>query len=164
MSHLTHIALFVSLASCAHTSSATSEAGSRPLSEARALEIIASQVSEQGITVSRAWSIAVSREQAMSVDLRLADGRFGVEWVSPQDRMNLQEWLPTPDEEGSLRLMPGSGDDAQVQVLVLDHSTYEFTRDREAILRGHPAAAEVESRLRRDVRDFLTYMRGQSHY
>jgi hypothetical protein len=122
------------------------------------------QLAEQGLQGSRGWSVSISREQDILVDIGLSGRPFGIEWVSPQDRMNHGDLLPPPDENGSLRLIPGIGDDAQAQILVLDHRTYMFTRDRAAILRGHPAAAEVESRLRRDLRDYIVYIRGQASY
>ena len=85
--------------------------------------------------------------------------RFGIEWVSSNDRL-VRDDLPQPLQDGQLRILPGTGEDAATQILLLDEQTYRFSPDREAVQGGALGMAEAELRLRRDVTDFVTYARG----
>ncbi len=131
------------------------------LSEARALELIGEVLAEEGVPRAAGWSIEVAPEVALNVDVRLASSSFGIEWVSPQDRIDMGEAIPQPAAGGQLRIVPGLGDDASAQVLVLESASYRYSNDRTAVQSGAPGASETEGRLRRDVRDFLQYVRGQ---
>jgi hypothetical protein len=133
----------------------------RTLSENRALALIAEVLAEEGVARGAAWPVQIGPETELDVDVRLSSSRFGIEWISPQDRADLGEAVPEPAPGGQLRIVPGTGEDAGAQILVLDHSAYEFANEREHVQRGVPGARETEGRLRRDVRDFLEYVRGQ---
>lgn len=131
------------------------------LSEARAIEIITEVLAEEGVPRGPSWSVQIAPATTLDVDVRLDQSSFGVEWISPQDRADLGDALPRPAPGGQLRIIPGMGADASAQVLALEHSSYEYANEREAVQRGVPGASEAEGRLRRDVRDFLEYVRGQ---
>ncbi len=135
----------------------------RTLSEERALALVVEVLDESGVQAVRGWRIQAAGDP-MDIDLRLASSRFGIEWVSPTDRQAHGERLPDPDPSGQLRILAGEGEDAEVQVLVLDHRSYRFHNDPRAVERGAPDAETVEGRLRRDVRDFLVYVRGQGGF
>ena len=132
----------------------------RFLSEERALALVGEVLDEEGVAAERGWRIRVGGAP-LEVDLRLAGSRFGIEWVSPADRQAHGQQLPDPDPNGQLRIVTGEGPDARDQVLVLDFRSYRFHNDPRAVERGAPDADTVEARLRRDVRDFLVYVRGQ---
>ena len=137
------------------------EADLRSIHEAEAVDILTELLSESGVAASIHWEVNVGAPEPFQVDLRLAQTSYGIEYVSPQDRHDHGERIPRPDPSGQLRIMPGAGDDAQAQILVLDHSTYRYDPDRERVQRGSTGPAEAEERLRRDLRDFLEYVRGQ---
>ena len=155
--------LLFSIAGCG--GSRSGEASEPPelltLSEARALEIIGEVLAEEGIQPGSGWTVQIAPETTLDVDVRLGQSSFGIEWISPQDRADMGEALPQPASGGQLRIVPGAGEDASAQVLALEHSTYQYANEREAVQRGVPGASEAEERLRRDVRDFLEYVRGQ---
>lgn len=161
------IALISSIAGCGPTSShAARGEGSEPanvrtLDENRALELISEVLAEESVAVGAPWSIDIGQAEPLDVDLRLATSTYGIEWMSPQDRADFGDAIPEPDPGGQLRIVPGGGANDGAQVLILDHSSYEFANEREHVQRGLPAARESEERLRRDVRDFLHYVRGQ---
>ena len=131
------------------------------VSEARALEIIGEVLAEASVARGPSFSIAIGPRAELEVDVRLASSRFGIEWISPQDRADLGAAVPEPASGGQLRIVPGHGEDASAQVLALEHTSYRYANDREAVQSGVPGALEAEGRLRRDVRDFLEYVRGQ---
>lgn len=131
----------------------------RTLPEARAIAIVRDALREAGAGAGGAFTIAVGSEP-LEVDVALMDiPRFGIEWVSANDRATRDD-LPLPLDDGQLRILPGTGDDAATQILLLDERTYRFSPDREAVQSGAHGMAEVELRLRRDVTDFVTYARG----
>ena len=137
------------------------DADLRSFTEAEAQQVIGEELAEAGVSVSAQWPVEVGAQSPFEVDIRLAQSDFGIEWVSPQDRHDHGDRIPEPDPSGQLRIMPGLGDDAAAQVLVLESTSYRYDPDLERVQRGSIGAAETESRLRRDVRDFLQYVRGQ---
>lgn len=143
------------------TGSSTSEANIRVLDEHRALSIIGEVLQEDDVPVGPSWSVEIAPGASLDVDYRLGPSSYGIEWVSEQDRADLADALPGPASDGQLRIVPGMGENANAQILLLDHAAYRFANEREAVQGGVPAARETEERLRRDVRDFLHYVRGQ---
>jgi hypothetical protein len=133
----------------------------RSLTEARALALVTEVLDERGFAHELGWPVDVGYAAPLPVDLHLTGTPFGVEWISGQNRERLGERLPRPAPGGQLRVMPGAGEDAEASILVLDFETYRYEPDRERVERGAPGEREVESRLRRDVVDFLEYVRGQ---
>jgi hypothetical protein len=55
----------------------------------------------------------------------------------------------------------GRHEERPAQVLVLDHRSYRYDPNRKRVQRGAIGIREAESRIRRDVRDYLEYVRGQ---
>jgi hypothetical protein len=139
-----------------------SEADMRSIVEARAIELIEQTLAEGRIERGQAMTIDLGRgEERFEVDVRLGNGSYGIEFVTSQDRSDWGDAIPPQDPEGQLRIMPGLGDDANVQVLVLDHRQYRFDPDLERVQRGSTGVREAEGRLQRDVRDYIEYVRAQ---
>ena len=151
-------------ASSARESTSSHDVELRTLSENRALTMIDEVLQDSGVPFASGWSIALhgddGRGVELAVDRRLAASAFGIEWLSAQDRIDHPE-LPGPTDSGQLRIAPGAGDDASAQVLLLEHTSYEFANERVHVQRGTPGAGDTEGRLRRDVRDYLHYVRGE---
>ncbi len=162
LDRLAPLLVLFALAACggAQTSSSPSETGAlRTLPEARALSVVREALREAGAGSAGPFSVEVGATP-LEVDVALAEiPAFGIEWVSAQDRLERSD-LPEPLEDGQLRILPGTGEDAATQILLLDEKTYRYTPDREAVQAGAPGMAEAELRLRRDVTDFVTYARG----
>jgi hypothetical protein len=131
------------------------------LSEARALEIITGLLDEESVPIGAPWTISLSHETQLEVDVRLGGSMFGIEWMSPQDREDMGDQVPGPTGDDRLRIVPGYGTDEGAQVLVLEHSSFEYANEREAVQRGTAGAHDVENRLRGVLRDYLDYARGQ---
>jgi len=133
----------------------------RDVTEARAGDIMNEMLLELGIAHSAAWNIDDGHGEPFEVDFRIAETAYGIEWVSPQDRLDYGDRIPAPHDGGQLQTLAGHGADEGVQILVLDHTSYRYDPDRERVQHGATGIREVESRLRRDVRDFIEYMRGE---
>lgn len=131
------------------------------ISEADAIQIISDTLKQAGIQAKSGWNVDISAEEPLHVDVRLNDTEFGIEWVSAQDRLDYGNAIPEPDPNGQLRILSGANHDAQAQVLVLDFRTYRYDPDPEHDRNGATSALDAESRLKRDVKDFIEYVRGQ---
>lgn len=127
------------------------------LPESRALAIIAEALSDAGVAVGSSFPMDMGEGDEFEVDLRLADRDFGVEWVSSQDRVDRPS-LPENAPNGQLRVVPGSGGDAGIQVLMLDAASYRYDGDRGRVQAGATSLMDVEARVRRDVRDYLVHV------
>ncbi|MCB9591526.1 MAG: hypothetical protein H6719_02230 [Sandaracinaceae bacterium] len=158
-------ALTAAIAGCGASSRSSdrhAEAQNRTLDETRALMLIDEVLTEQGIPRNAAWVVPIRHGQELEVDVRLAQSHFGIEWMSPQDRADLGDAVPGPTTTGNLRIVPGFGDGhTEDQILILEHSTYDFVNERESVQAGRAGARETEERLRRDVLDFIHYVQGQ---
>jgi hypothetical protein len=137
---------------------------SRSLSESRAMELVREVLNESGIVYERRWDVEVGQGASLPVDVRFSGSDFGIEWVSPQDRIDHGDSIPGPDADGQLRILPGVGANNGAQILVLDHESYRYDPHRQNVDRGATGVREVESRVRRDLRDFLEYVRGQGGF
>ncbi len=157
------VPLLVVLCACggATTRRSATAADLRDISEARANDMIEELFAEMGIPFSTQWNVDDGASEPFEVDFRVGDTLYGVEWVSPQDRVDYGDRIPEPDPTGQLQTLAGHGDDDGVQILVLDHVSYRYDPDRERVQAGATGVREVESRLRRDVRDFIEYVRGE---
>jgi hypothetical protein len=133
----------------------------RTLSETRGLELIDEALTDAGVQATANFTVDIGGGHTLDADRRLAAGSFAIEWISPQDRADLGDLLPGPAPGGQLRIAPGAGDQGDVQVLLLEHDTYRYDPDRHRVERGAPSIREAESRVRRDIRDFVEYVRGQ---
>lgn len=157
--------LVASIAGCGASSrsrDSTAEAQNRTLDETRALLLIEEVLMENGVSRNHAWAVPIHHGVELEVDVRLAQSRFGIEWMSPQDRADLGEQVPGPTATGNLRIVPGFGEGHDdIQILILEHSTYDFVNEREHVQGGRAGARETEERLRRDVLDFIHYVQGQ---
>lgn len=133
----------------------------RTLSEARALTLVDEALSDSGVQATAQFTVDIGAGRELQVDRRLAGGSFAIEWISAQDREDVGDLLPGPAPGGQLRIAPGAGDQSDVQILLLEHDIYRYDPDRHRVERGAPSIREAESRVRRDIRDYLEYVRGQ---
>ncbi len=131
----------------------------RPIMENRAIAVIREVVSDAGLRVGPAMDVQAGAAGTLNVDVAVLPGVHGIEWVSAQDRVDDADVLPAPAPEGQLRIMAGVAEDAERRILVLDASTYRFDPERLRVQQGAVGLSETEGRLRRDVRDFLEYIR-----
>lgn len=149
-------------ASSGSQAGASEAANVRTLDENRALALISDVLAEEGIAPGPQWTVPVAHQRELEVDIHLASSHYGIEWMSPQDRADFGDVILGPAPEGRLRIVPGFGEGrTDDQVLILEHTTYEFVNEREQVQRGLASARETEVRLGRDVRDFIHYVRGQ---
>jgi hypothetical protein len=157
------LGLTLPLASCGSSQPrVVHESEYHEISETRALALIAEALLDLNYRVSTGWEVDVGWKAPLEVDIRAEGTSFGVEWVSPVDHAQLGSDVPSPAPEGQLRIVSGRGDSTGMHVLILDSKSYKFHPERDTVHMGESSAREVESRIRRDVRDFVEFERGRT--
>jgi hypothetical protein len=157
------LALALSLSACGSSQPRiVHESEYHEISETRALTLVADTLADLNYRVTTGWEVDVGWKKPLEVDLRAEGDNFGVEWVSQVDHAHLGDEIPRPAPEGQLRIVSGRGESAGFHVLILDTNSYKFHPGRETVQMGEAGAREVESRLRRDVRDFVEFERGRT--
>lgn len=127
----------------------------RPLDERRAVEIIIGAFraeNDRGVT---GRSIGLPDGKKLEVDVSGAGKRYGVAYVTANERRELGNSVPTPQPgmEDALHLVRGTGDDAVAKVLVLHDSSYLY--DDQVGEEHETTTLTAERKLERDVRDFV---------
>lgn len=127
----------------------------RPLDERRAVEIIIDAFRaehDRGVT---GRSIALPNGKHLEVDVSAAGKKYGVAYVTANERRDLGNAVPMPEPgmEDALHLVRGTGEDADAKILVLHDSSYLF--DDQVGEEHESTVLTAERKLERDVRDFV---------
>jgi hypothetical protein len=129
-----------------------------PLPETRALEVIREGFDEAHVAAELHRRIHLRNNREMEIDFATQGHNHGVEFIQAQDRVDFGDALPQRRVEGSLLTCVGVGEDANVDVLLLDDHEFMYQPDPSFTGPGQPTLVEVEDRLRRAVVDYLTYL------
>lgn len=135
-------------------------AESKLLSEAQALLAIQEALVRAGALAERGYPLQVEG-LAFEADVHFATPPFAIEWVSADDRRELGTRLPLGTPSSPLQIVSASGAAGVVQVLALDAPSYAYEGNPLRVQRGAPGIEEAERKLRRDVTDFVDYVRDQ---
>ncbi|HEX7476441.1 MAG TPA: hypothetical protein VF331_01415 [Polyangiales bacterium] len=129
------------------------------LPESQALALIDSCLQEQKVEPEPGWAVELPRHAGgLPVDIRLGHAPVGIEWVSEQDRARYGQLLPAPDPSGQLRVLQGR--DGAI-VLLLDQATYRYEPGGARALLASRDLDSTADRLKRDVQDFIAYVKSQ---
>jgi hypothetical protein len=130
------------------------------LSESQALLAIQEALVRAGALAERGFQVTLDG-RAFEADVHFAKPPFAIEWVSEDDRRELGALLPVGTPESPLQIVSAAGLEGAVQVLVLDAQAYAYEANPLRVQRGAGGIEEAERKLRRDVDDFLDYVRDQ---
>jgi hypothetical protein len=161
---LPYALLFALLGACAGTKDTVREATPEPqvLTEEQALLVIQETLTRAGTSVEHKWPVRVGDAAEILVDARVGKNPFAIEWVSDADRSAHPAILPSGHPDGPLRIVTGKSPDAPLaQVLVLDPHAYSYEGNPTLVQRGAQSLDDAEQRVRRDVEEFLSYVRTQ---
>jgi hypothetical protein len=127
----------------------------RPLDERRAIEIILGAFADERDQPVAGRRVAVALGKQLEVDVSAKGKKYGVAYVTMNEREALGPALPPRDPSmgDALQLVSGLGADGDARVLVL-HDT-EYLYDDHVGEQHEETALTAELKLRRDVRDFL---------
>jgi hypothetical protein len=149
------------LASCGAGVPSPTQAGApepRLLSETQALLAMREALTEAGALPESAATLALEGAP-LRVDVRFGEPTFAIEWATADDRAHQD--LPPAGPGDPLRIVSASDGAQTIQVLVLDERVYGYEGNSLLVQRGAPSLDDAERRVRRDVADFVEYVRDQ---
>jgi len=127
----------------------------RPLDERRAIEIILAAFADERDHPVPGRIVRLAQGQELEVDVSAQGKKYGVAYVTTNERMRLGSVLPPrePSMGDALQLVSGLGEDGDARVLVLQDTSYLY--DDHVGEEHRETTVTAELKLRRDVRDFL---------
>jgi hypothetical protein len=131
----------------------------RPLEEGKAFPIIEEVLAERGYSFEKEVSVIVDRGTEFDVDYKVKGEKIAIEYLTKTDRQELGE-LPPPGEGSRLHVVTGrvtgeGGVPSRVFVLFVDDRNFIYHANPTSEVRADVTFLEVDSRLRRDISDFL---------
>ncbi len=136
----------------------------RQLTEDQALAAIQEALVRAGVPARRSLPVILpggAEPVPLEVDVHFGVPPFGIEWVTAQERERYGAVLPASSPTSPLRIVAANGAAGSVQVLVLDEGAYRYEANALLVQRGAPGIEDAEQRVRRDVTEFVEYVRDQ---
>ncbi len=127
----------------------------RALDERRAVEVIIEAFRDEQDAPVPGGDVALTETKKLHVDVNAQEHKYGVAYVTAQERLDLGAALPPRDPamRDALQLVSGLGADGDARVLVLEDTEYLYD---DQVGEAHEASAlTAELKLKRDVHDFL---------
>ena len=127
----------------------------RPIDEARAINLIARTLQQQGLTATQPRTVKLDRTTELRIDVSVEGRQLGIVYLTSSDVEALQNnpLAKRDAKDDRLIIRTGTGNDSQLHFVVLYASDYSYDdnvgEDREA------TSVTAENRLERDVRDFI---------
>ena len=127
----------------------------RPLEQRRAVELILQAFQEENDHGVTGRTISLAAGKRLDVDVTAAGKKYGVAYVTANERRALGLAVPPPQPgmEDALHLVRGAMGDSEARVLVLQDTDYLYD---DQVGEEHEATVlTAEGKLDRDVRDFI---------
>lgn len=127
----------------------------RPLDERRAVEIILSAFRAEHDRGLTGRTVQLPSGKSLEVDVTGAGRKYGVAYVTANERHALGNAVPMPEPgmEDALHLVHGTGQDSDARILVLHDTNYLY--DDQIGEEHEQTVLTAERKLERDVRDFI---------
>jgi hypothetical protein len=134
---------------------------SRPLSENQAIEIISKVLSQRGYSATVDQMVTLSNGATVVCDIRVANESISIEYLNKQDKVEVGS-VPPPATGSRLHVLPAQFKDASeavssMYVFLLDEDKYVYQHNPTSDMRADVTYHEVESRLTRDLNDFISW-------
>lgn len=162
------ILIVILAATCAHFGCGGSEQhaaniDARPLEENRAFEIIEEMIAERSYMFDKDVGVALTNKKPFRCDYRVKNHPIAIEYLTEQDRITMGE-IPAPAAGSRLHVLqaqtvPAAADvpSEQIYVLFIDDRKFVYQYNPTSEQRADVTFMEVDSRLRRDLADFLSW-------
>jgi hypothetical protein len=127
----------------------------RPLDERRAVEIILTAFRAEHDRGLTGRTMQLPSGKPLEVDVTGAGHKYGVAYVTANERHALGNAVPMPEPgmEDALHLVHGTGQDLDAKILVLHDTNYLY--DDQIGEEHEQTVLTAERKLERDVRDFV---------
>jgi hypothetical protein len=160
---LTMLPLLMTSAGCGGRQSAPPAIETRPLEEGKAASIIEEVLSERGYAAETDVAVRAARTTEFRCDYRAKGEAIAIEFLTEKDRQAIGP-IPGAAEGSRLHVLSGTasskgatGGSSQVYILFLDDRDFTYHANPTSETRADVTFLEVDSRLRRDLADFLSW-------
>jgi len=135
----------------------------RPLEESKAFEIIEEILAERHYTHQKGVDVQLRNGVAFKTDYRVRDHKIAIEYLSEQDVQSMGKIPPAAEGSrlhvlsASVTTAPTSKSPEQVFVFFIHAKDFLYHFNPTPDRRADVTVLEVDSRLRRDLQDFLSW-------
>lgn len=156
-------ACFLAATGCAGTPQQETHLDTRSLEETKAFAIIEDTLAQRGYLGARDVEIELENKVRFGCDYRITGHPVAIEYLTSEDRKNITP-IPAPASGSRLHVLPANvvsentGVSAEtVYVFLIDDRMFVYHHNPTSDLRADVTLLEVDSRLRRDLADFLSW-------
>ena len=135
----------------------------RPLEEPKVFEIINAVLKERAYTAETDATLELTTQAKFKADFRIVGQKVAIEYIIDQDRVEMG-LIPPPATGSRLHVLQADTvptDPTQapetIYIFFLDDKNYEYQYNPTSENRADITFTEVQTRLKRDVIDFLTW-------
>ncbi len=155
-------AFFLIIAGCGGRQGPPVQIETRPLEKGKAVAIIEEMLAERGYTWDKEVPVQVAGGVEFNADFKVRDQAIAIEYLTEQDRVRMGE-IPPAAEGSRLHVLVGrtvsgtTGIPSKVYVFFIDDRKFVYHSNPTSEVRADVTFLEVDSRLRRDMSDFLSW-------
>jgi len=156
-------ALWALAAGCGGAQDGQVKLDTRPLEQPKAFDILNAALAERDYAVDADFKVELTTQARFAADLHATGQKFAIEYLVEQDRIEIG-FIPPPAAGSRLHVLQATAVTAEADkpgetlyVFFLDDRSYEYQFNPTSENRADITLAEVQSRLKRDVVDFLTW-------
>lgn len=153
--------LSVAAAACGGRQAPPPQIETRPLEEGKAFTIIEEMLAERNYAWDKEVPVQVAGASEFNADFRVKDQSIAIEYLTAEDRTRIGE-IPPAAEGSRLHVINGrslssTGTPSRVYVFFIDDRKFVYHSNPTSEVRADVTFLEVDSRLRRDMADFLSW-------
>lgn len=147
---------------CGGRQTASVQIETRPLEEGKAISIIEEILAERGYAWSKEAPVQVAGTGKFAADLQVKGETIVIEYLTAGDRERIGQ-IPPAAEGSRLHVVNGrvvaqdTGVPSRVFVFFIDEKNFLYHANPTSKVRADVTFLEVDSRLRRDISDFVSW-------
>ena len=148
---------------CGGAQTGEAKLDTRPLEEPKVFEIINAVLLERAYTAQTDVTLELTTQAKFKSDFRIVGQKVAIEYVIDQDRIEMG-LVPPPATGSRLHVLQANTVPSDPQqapetlyIFFLDDKNYEYQYNPTSENRADITFTEVQTRLKRDVVDFLTW-------
>jgi hypothetical protein len=152
----------VSVLGCGGRQSAPVQIETRPLEEGKAISIIEESLAERGYAWDKDSSVQAAGTGEFAADFQVKGEKLVIEYLTAEDRARIGQ-IPPAAEGSRLHVVNGRAVDRdtgvpfRVFVFFIDDRKFLYHANPTSKVRADVTFLEVDSRLRRDISDFISW-------
>jgi hypothetical protein len=158
---IVYLLFFVTLFGCGGRQGGPTQIETRPMEKGKAISIIEEMLAERGYSWDKEAPVQVAGSGEFACDFRIKNEKIAIEYLTAEDRARIGE-IPPPAKGSRLHVINGrvvspDGVPSRVFVFFIDDRKFVYHSNPNSEVRADVTYPEVDTRLRRDIADFLSW-------